>query len=367
MKQTIIKSLLFFLCMLFTLELFIRTTNVAPDYISRDFDREYSLDMIGNENFDKKFYFTYGKLANIKTNIKINNYGWPSFRNYYPKNQRSKNKKCVAIIGDSYTAGNYINPTESYAYVLDSLMGDDYEVYSFGLNGLNLSSYSDLTRYVNNNFKPDIYIFNLRESSISKSISNYGRISQTNQIKIDNNIITEQKAIPKTPNIIGRYFLQKTALLRYLTSNFTIRPKIPLLTKFTEKPNSEKSKEFILKRAVEYEIQKIKLEISDLPFLFVHDADRFHIYSSFKDQIPNFYIQENKFRNDSVPQEIKIWRDLKMFPNFLDLTDDLNFDFSQKKMFFEFSNNLHWNKHGNYVVGNSIFNHLKNHGFLNFN
>ncbi len=81
--------------------------------------------------------FTFGRRAQHAAYWHINNEGWNSVVDYHPPSERTS--RVVAIVGDSYVEALNVDVNRNLATVLDRMLEDGWDVYSFGLADTPLS------------------------------------------------------------------------------------------------------------------------------------------------------------------------------------------------------------------------------------
>lgn len=163
-KNILLTTLPSVIILFILLEVFFRTVIRADDPPRSLYD----------EN-EKMFYFsnvketgitTIGRFAEIKAHWRVNNMHWNYPLDYSP----GKDKKLIAVIGDSYIEAFQVDADKKYPCVLRDMINNEYEVYAFGISGAPLSQYLNISRYVKRHFKPDIIIFNIVHNDFDESI-----------------------------------------------------------------------------------------------------------------------------------------------------------------------------------------------------
>ena len=96
--------------------------------------------------------------------------GWNSEIDY---DLGKRDKPLVAIIGDSTTQALDVDVEDSVASRLRKLADGRYDVYSFAKGGGALSQFLHLSRYINENFDPDIWVFNVEANNFDQSLSKF--------------------------------------------------------------------------------------------------------------------------------------------------------------------------------------------------
>ncbi len=144
----------------FSLELYIR---LFTDYCEPWFDKRTKIvkRKSGSEGNYKTQFTNTGY-------FRINNEGWNSHRDYFPRKSfkgtvkpEKKSKTRIAIIGHSNVEGLRVPVGRTLSKVLeDGLIenGIDAEVYTFGFGGMHIAQALHVSRYVTEKYQPDILI-----------------------------------------------------------------------------------------------------------------------------------------------------------------------------------------------------------------
>jgi hypothetical protein len=316
----------------------------VPDRISSIRDHEFQFDRYAPETHGKSFRFGAGKLGQIRNQIRINNLGWHSGKDYQLKAERDPSRSLVAIIGDSYIENRYCDVSTHLAEQLDGLIGERCDVYAFGRDGANLLQLVNMTRYVAEKFDPDLIVYFARDGSISRSVRELTPINQVTQFQFSDGDRKVRKAdLPQT-RVHERWLMQNVASLRYLRSNFKLSIRNPLrLRRVTQKSNpmsGSRRAQWLISASdsVVNEIQKLN---DDRPFLFVFDANRKLIYGdSSENRQEESLILSKSCMGLGVP--------------FLNLTEHFKAVYALSGERFEFSSNYHWNEYGNATASQAL-------------
>ena len=346
-------------------ELFFRTIIPAANNPFGYFDED---NLIYKLCPNKDGLYTMGKFAQQKAKWRINNDGWNSPIDY----KREKNRKRIAIIGDSYIEAFQVDSDKSYPSLLRKKLGDKFDVYSFGKSGAPLSQYLNISRYVNNYFKPDILIFNIVHNDFDESIT----CLNPNDIEIltlnmSDSLISEKA--PR-PNYSFQQYnwkkrtLMKSALIRYLFMNLGAKSTILSTIENIKKPfikNTEDTKKIfnanvevnnlllnieLIEKATGYIFKKIKKENTNKRIIFVMDAPRFNIYKNTLDNSNVLFLHRMM---DSLCKKYNF--------EFLDLTQPMVKDYNLNHIKFESKYDGHWNEYGHKFVCEQVFKILKKH------
>jgi len=151
--------------LLLILEGFFRFVIPASKFPIRYFDGQEKILRYNNKT-DQNGTVTLGKLAEEKYNWTINNYGWNANIDYQEKKAADR----IAIIGDSYIEAFQVSTENHLSRTLDQLMGDNTQVYSFGMSGSPLSHYLHMARYAYKTFKPDVFVISIAHNDFDESL-----------------------------------------------------------------------------------------------------------------------------------------------------------------------------------------------------
>ncbi|WP_298499375.1 hypothetical protein [uncultured Algibacter sp.] len=132
MKKFILKIGLYFICIFIGLELLVRVFHLHKDRPVRYLD-EYNVEKwIPNQT---GIWVTGNRRQNVGE-YKINNFGYNSV---YDEFQPKKNKKEIALVGDSFIQGFHQNYQNSIGQKLETKLNKNYKVLEFGYAGWDLA------------------------------------------------------------------------------------------------------------------------------------------------------------------------------------------------------------------------------------
>jgi len=306
--------------------------------------------------------FTSGKFAQHRAKWKINNYGWNSPIDYYRKKEIGKTR--IAIIGDSFIEAFQVDVEKSYPSQLRAELGNDYEVYSFGISGAPLSQYLHISRYVNRTFNPEILIFNIVHNDFAESISQLNP-EDVNWLSIDVKNGVPKESLPRPDYSFSQYnfkkrILKKSALFRYIYQNLKLYDYIKYVLQEKEEKkynanvdiNKLKENKEIIVIGTKYILNQIRLENPEQRVIVIIDASRRDIYANKSDvyiafwhRILGKYCLENKFE-------------------VIDLTQSMKKDYESNHIKFNSEPDFHWNEYGHRFVSTQILEQLKIPEFL---
>jgi len=311
-----------------------------------------------NKNNGETGVATFGKFSQQKGRWRINNHGWNSPIDYVF--QKKPNTTRIAIIGDSYIEAFQVDINKSYPYVLMDKLGNNYEVYSFGVSGSALSHYLHVARYVEEYYKPDLYIINLVHNDFDESIHGV-RFSPQKCILMTLKILEGYKIeeISPTPPKERAYkkmplsfVLKKSSLIRYLYGNLKINElfrnkyKVKNLEMNIDTSiirNQKKDIEIVTK----YILERFSDEFDEKRVIFIQDGPRQMIY-------------ENKIEN-SLAVELntlvsRICNELNM--EYIDLTPMMLSDYCKNGIRYETDYDGHWNVYGHAFIADVLYQYL---------
>lgn len=348
---TILTIPIVFVCFLF-LELFFRFVIPATDPPQAYFEEE---NLMYKFSIDKKEgLFTIGRFAQQRAKWRINNYGWNSPIDY----KKKKEKKRIAIIGDSYIEAFQVDLEKSYPSLLRKKIGDDYDVYSFGKSGAPLSQYLHISRYVKRIFNPDIIIFNIVHNDFDENILKLNpNDTHFLTLNVRDKLITENSPRPNysfSQFDFKKRWIKKSALVRYILFNLHAKEKI--INIFSRKTNYNANVEInkiqnnyrVIWLATEYIMSQIKRENQRKRVIFVMDAPRNDIYQNNLERSNVFFLNEmmdKLCKNNGF--------------EFLDLTEPMRIDYELYHIKFNSEFDGHWNVYGHAFVCEKVLNQLK--------
>lgn len=310
---------------------FLPATNVPCE----TFDEKHDLFRFNTGELRQGLY-TYGSFAEIKARWHVNNMGWLSAIDY-----RYNAQPLVAIIGDSYIESLCMEPDRNMTARLRNHLRGTYDVYSFGISAASLNSYLHISRYVRQNFHPEILVFNIVDGDILDSLEpqrdkyfSYGHGGV-----IENKVPCESSTKPNSIN----YLYRKSALLRYLRLNNGFLGKAPVKLATIKEETLTNEKLYHYRQISSYTFAKIRQENPGCTVIIVIDAPRNDIYLGQTDKVELNYrevIAENARKNGFIV---------------VDMAEPMTRLFAANGRMFNFKNNYHWNEYGNQVVADEIF------------
>lgn len=337
----IIKIMILFLLA----ELFFQTIIPACSSPYTTFDNKEKILKFDNSKLQDGIY-TYGNLAEIQARWHVNNMGWLSDQDYKINND----KPVIAVIGDSYIEAFQVDPEKSMTNNLQKRLVNSYDVYSFGMSGAPLSGYLQISRYVRNNFHPDVLILFVNYNDIQESL--LGSKNKPGMIYFSSsNIGVAETLIPYVKSNNGNF--RKSALLRYIILNNGMfngmlrGSSTPKLSSVSSDKNNYK----IISDITSYAFTKIRQENNDSAVIIVSDTLRDNIYS-------NRILDINLYNKYTKIKKIIHEKSYENGFHFIDLTTPMTMLYTKNNLNFEFKNNSHWNEYGNKVVADQVYNFM---------
>ena len=302
--------------------------------------------------------FTMGKFAQQQGEWRINNYGWNSDVNYVPYQVRSK--PLIAIIGDSYIESFQVDVDKNIAAVLRKLVGEEYEVYSFGTSGAPLSQYLHLSRYVNQYFRPDITVFNMVYNDFGENLrEKYNKPHYLQMSKIVGQYV-ETQINPYKPNRL-KQFAKKSALIRYIWLNLRVSTRLTKIKRDIEikiyNANTDVLKAISNKEEIidvtSHLVEIIKKENLEKEVFFLMDAPSQDIYHGTIDS------SNVKWMNDMLLDAC-----IRNDCHYTDLTMPFLGKYRTDSLRFNSIYDRHWNELGHKTAAITLYNSLVKEGLL---
>lgn len=342
-------SLLFTLLLLELVFRFILPAANQPDYL---FDEQYGILRFNTES-NTEGVFSTGKLAEHRAHWQINNAGWNNPLNYTKEKPAGITR--IAIIGDSYVEALNVNQSEMFGVRLQEQLGKNFQVYTFGVSGSPFSQYLQMSRYVQQEFNPDVYVFSLVHNDFDESITGkaIGPFYHTLRIEADSTV-TEVPAQPYQASVMRR-MLKRSALIRYLLFNIKINETIASFR--SKSGNNETAQQFnanvnvnevtrnqaSIRKAVAYIGSALRKELQGKKIIFMIDGSRYDIY-------------ENKLNSCNVcyMNELSMATAAENEFTGLDLNGVFSAEYLQKKQPFNTPEDFHWNAYGHQLVADTL-------------
>ena len=294
----------------------------------------------------------------------INANGWNSGHEAY---QTIKNKKRIAIIGDSYIEAFSVNYNRSVAELLERYLGiNQFEVYRFGIGGAHMAQYLHLLRKEVVNYRPDLVIINLAHNDFDESYSPVRNLYERYFLKlVINNGKVEREIYPISYKPKWFTPISYSATWRYLhiRQKVSFQPlkdlilgkgrgiyqaNINISNIEEENRNNRIAADYIFRRIKEIcTTHQIKL-------LIVIDGDRGRIYKQSDDL---FDYASGALTLNKIARDIS----KKFAIDFIDLHPVFDREFKKSKKIFDYPSDGHWNQLAHQIVARCIYKYLMEH------
>lgn len=273
----------------------------------------------------------------------INNEGWNSPQNY----DTTDTRPLIAIIGDSYIEATQVDIERSYPSLLQKLL-PQYRVYQFGISGAPLSHYLQMSRYVRQQFRPQILIFNIVHNDFEKSFYQFSQKGK-GYLTLDSVSFHEIYTPFAQPSFLKKW-ARHSKLACYIMRNTALNIKLAEMgtakSQFAQNIDIAAAQAMKQKihQATDLLLNKIKQENGSTDIIFVMDGLRDEMYA-------------NQLKNTQIG-----WLNLMMKQTvaskgmkFIDLTNVFLTDYQQHKRRFETRIDNHWNEYGHQKVTEAVF------------
>ena len=343
------------LVLLLLLELVFRFVIPAanqPDYIFNESEKMLKFDAESNTSG----VFSIGKLAELRSHWSINAQGWNSPYDYASAHT---NKKRICVIGDSYIEALMVDIDKTYPFLLGQKLDGSSEVYAFGVSGSPFSQYLHMSRYVKQNFSPDVLVINLVHNDFDESLKQFCVYPYDKSIEVKNDsVAVEVEPEPYHYSTINR-ILKRSALVRYLVTNLKIEK---VLRRFQTKMsdgggggaqnanisvNRAKDHEREIAVAFEYISSKLREENPGKRIIFVMDGSRQDIYNGTLNNCNVCFLNDLAGRCAAKNQI-----------EFIDLNPvfDANYKIHHQKFNSDFD--FHWDAYGHAIVADTLYKYI---------
>jgi len=351
MLKPIIRTLLFFCFFVVFSEILFRSsvftasqipfTNQEPAYKLLTFDTSKIRDGV----------YTAGVATSYRRKWHVNEQGFLYDKDFVHKETR--NKPCIAVIGDSYIESLAVPCQKQFATILQDSIGDSLVVYPFGVPGAGLSEYMQIARYAAENFDPEVFIFAVTVEDVKESYRTDSSEPFFLKFNFVNDTIIECAPTGIGPNPLTR-FLRVSAFSRYLYLNLGVKPNRifhmrPYKTVVTTSESSPFTSDldYKLQRIATHIVNKLIAEYPKKKFLFVVDGNRQTLYNTYRKPPP---LAESRYlKNACKTDNCQV----------LDLNDKFADEFLRTHQMNSFATDIHWNDIGNRLVANAVFEKLK--------
>ena len=310
--------------------------------------------------------YTIGKFAEQRGRWRINNAGWNSAVDYFPRNQRQK--PLIALIGDSYIEAFQVNIEDSMAGRLREKLKNHFDVYEFGRSGAPLSQYLHMSRYVIEHYEPDILIVNVIHNDFDQSLRNKNPVPFFLELETTGSEISEASLLGSevTANTLTKLAF-RSAILRYVWSNLKygelwkkppqiIRAQGQVEAKVepTNGAGGSVQPSADIYKATDYIVSRMKEETAGRELVFIIDALRSDIYNDTLES------SRTSWMNDLL-REVCERYDVKL----IDLTKPFLARYQASKVKFNSEYDGHWNEEGHRFAAEVLHAALVNFGIVN--
>jgi hypothetical protein len=299
-----------------------------------------------------------------ETHVSINADGWNSTKPYYELD-KTPGKLRVAVVGDSYVHGAFIDTEDGFPEVIEHELnqaGITSEIFRFGMDGAPLSQYLQMLRREVLAFKPDIVVVQLIHNDFDESYRFMGTRYSSSFLKIGVDAagrfseIEPQPFEPGWPDLFRelksfRYLYYETnayLTLKSLVSKYVWGEEVLFSPEFISsavdvRNLDEMDKIRFVTRYVMHEMKQIA-EANGIRLVFSMDGVREAIY----DGKPRgqYKVAELNELAQQTARELGV--------PFLDLQQTFADDYAASQKRLEFDFDWHWNARANALAGKAI-------------
>ncbi len=315
MKKLILKNILYFFLILLSLEVFVRVFHLSKDTPTRFLDNNKVEKWAPNQN---GFSVTGNRRQNF-SEYHINKSGFNSYRDFTP----TKDKKEVALVGDSFIEGFHQNYYNSIGKKIENVL-PEIEVYEYGYAGYDFADQLHLIHAYKNQF--DLIDHVILGIKFSNDLT-----------RPEYKVITERLALESPLNKL----LKKSKLLVYCKSIGILDPPQKLVYKLTNLLKQKREVNPISNAEIQrirQKKEKIYLEnFESLIMKYGYDKKRYTLLldASTTSQIFLEYLEANDYR-------------------YIDFSKQFEASKRSTTLIYD----RHWNNHGRELIADVITNHL---------
>ena len=305
-----------------------------------------------------------------RSEVTINRDGWNSTHPAYYF-QKPPGVLRVAVVGDSYVHGAFIDVDQGFPKQLQSVMNENgvrAEVYRFGMDGAPLSQYLHMLRNTVVDYRPDLVIIPLIHNDFDEIYRMIGSRYNSSFLKITRDVAGHaQEIAPRDfrPGLAD--LLRNFRTFRYLyyeTGAYLNLKKY--VNRLFWGGNAEHRAEFI---SSAIDIRNIKNEDENIRFYTRYVLSQFKALSEqhqFKLLFVMDGVREAVYEGRAVADyevgklnvvAAELCRELNL--PFIDLQNNFRDHFAKRAQRFEFPFDWHWNELGNKIVAGAIWARLK--------
>jgi len=343
MKFFILRISVFLLLLLLLVEVVFRTVIPASDQPFYAQDSTYKIRMFDTTGV-RYGYFTEGRLAEERFKWRVNNRGWNAGIDYV--NADLRESKLIAITGDSYVEGFYVNWEDHFANRLkEKLVNTD--VYSFGVSGMSFAQYILVNRYLRDQFSPDYIVVFLGSGRLRSSLAEISSSPYNLQFAKDDNGHWIEKPPMKVVFGYGK-IMRMSAFVRYLIKNAGVTLGLGAVDNEPVGKKRDKVKEiYITDRQEILDVTRhiVKTMYKENPksqFIFLIDGPRQELI-------------DGVFNPPSVP-DADILKEItnEIGGVVVDMRERFNSEHIKYGKSFSFPRNYHWNAYANDLVAQEL-------------
>lgn len=299
------------------------------------------------------------------TRLTINAQGWNSTKSDYPL-EKSPGRKRIAVIGDSYVHGAFVNVEEAFPAVLERMLnarGQPAEVFRFGMDGAPLSQYLHVLRREVVKYRPDVVVFPLIHNDFDESYrflkTRYASSFMKLEENPDDGRITEIAPTPFQPGLADRLRQWRTFRYVYYETGLYLHAKRWVsrlywrgsedwdpafvssavdIRKINDHPKNRRIARYVLA-----EMKRLG-EVHGFRLVFVMDAVREAIYEGRKQ------MDYEVGRLNRIARELTTELDLA----YIDLQGIFQAEYDTHRKRFEYPYDWHWNVRANVIVAEAV-------------
>ncbi len=312
---------------------------------------------------------TFRHPDNRETRVRINGDGWNSVRAEYTL-ERTAGVARIAVIGDSYVHGAFVNTEEGFPEVLEQELaagGQKVEVLRFGMDGAPLSQYLHMLRREVRRFTPDVVVVQLIHNDFDESYralhnrtgSSFLKLAQAHDKRL-----VEIPPVDFKPGFAD--VLRNSATFRYLyyetNAYLTFKHLISALywggsdewnPEFVSsavdiRNIGDHAKNRLITRYVMAEMKALAKR-DGFKLAFAMDGVREAVYAG--KPVASYEVGKLNAMARAVADELEL--------PFLDLQEAFQQDWTQHRQRFEYAYDWHWNGRANMLVGKAIARFLR--------
>jgi len=297
--------------------------------------------------------------------VTINHHGWNATRQYY-KLSPPPGRTRIAVVGDSYVHGAFVNPDEGFPEVLERELNNRgtqaVEVLRFGMDGAPLSQYLHMLRQEVLPYRPDVVVVQLIHNDFDESFRFLKTRYASSFMKVARNNDGSVAEVPPEPFKPGLAdTLRNFATFRYLyyETNLYLKAR-SFVSKYFWGGDEVYEPEFISSAV---DIRKLK-DMDSIAFFTLHIMEKMKALSeehNFKLVFAMDGVREAIYAKKS-PDDYVVGKLNRIASNtaanldlpFIDLQDAFRKHYARHMQRFEHSYDWHWNALGNKIVGKRI-------------